>query len=263
MNFSESPKEETQVNPTNDFPKDGNLKFTWRWRDLLVIFIGIFLLVIIGVIIFVAVTFARGENLDNFLQPTISQTLLLTALEAAALILGVYLFGLRLNKRTWKDVGVRSTTWPWVIISTIITIIIIPIASLITIAILFASGQPLENPQIDFLLPEGLSAINAFYMLILAGILAPLGEELLFRGVLYTFIRERWGIWIGVVASALIFGLIHGNLAVGITAFILGIVTALVFEYSKSLWTAVIVHAINNSLKIAVLYLLILLGLEL
>jgi membrane protease YdiL (CAAX protease family) len=149
-----------------------------------------------------------------------------------------------------------------VILSTVITIIIIPIASLITLAILFISGQPFENPQLDFLLPEGLSAINAFFMLILAGIIAPFGEELLFRGVLYTFIRERWGIWIGVFVSALLFGLIHGDLAVGSTAFILGIVTALVFEYSKSLWTAVIVHAINNSLKICLLYLLVLIGLE-
>ena len=262
MNFPANDQEELLVRATNDFPEDGNSRFTWRWRDLLLIFIGIFLLIIIGVLIFVVVAIARGENLENILQPTISQTLLLTTLEGVALILGIYLFGLRRNKRTWTDVGLRSTNWIWVIISSVITIIIIPIASLVTIIVIFISGQPLENPQLDFLLPEGLSALSAFLMIILAGIIAPFGEELLFRGVLYTFIRERWGIWVGVFASALIFGLIHGDLAVGLTAFILGIVTALVFEYSKSLWTAVIVHAINNSLKIVLLYLLILLGLE-
>jgi membrane protease YdiL (CAAX protease family) len=120
----------------------------------------------------------------------------------------------------------------------------------------------MENPQLDFLLPEGLSASNAILMLLLAGFVAPFGEELLFRGVLYTFLRERWGVWIGVFVSSFLFGLIHGNLAVGLTGFLLGIVAALVFEYSKSLWTAVIVHVINNSFKIAMLYLLVLLGLE-
>ena len=120
----------------------------------------------------------------------------------------------------------------------------------------------MENPQLDFLLPDGLSAMNALFMLILVGFLAPFAEELLFRGVIYTFLRERWGIWLGVLVSSLIFGLMHGNLAVGVTGFLLGIVAALVFEYSKSLWPAVIVHVINNSLKVSLLYILVLLGFE-
>jgi membrane protease YdiL (CAAX protease family) len=183
-------------------------------------------------------------------------------LESIALILGIYLFGLRRRKLGWDSVGIRSTTWTWLVGSTIITMIMIPIIALITLLILFLSGQPMENPQLDFLLPEGLSASNAILMLLLAGIVAPFGEELLFRGVLYTFLREKWGVWIGVFVSSFLFGLIHGNLAVGLTGFLLGIVAALVFEYSKSLWTAVIVHVINNSFKIALLYLFVLLGLE-
>ena len=99
-------------------------------------------------------------------------------------------------------------------------------------------------------------------MLLLAGFVAPLGEELLFRGVIYTFLRERWGIWLSVLLSSFLFGLIHGNLAIGVTGFLLGVVAAIVYEYSKSLWTAVIVHSINNSLKIGLLYLLVLIGLE-
>ncbi|MGB3700279.1 MAG: CPBP family intramembrane glutamic endopeptidase, partial [Anaerolineales bacterium] len=69
-------------------------------------------------------------------------------------------------------------------------------------------------------------------------------------------------VWLSVFVSSFLFGLIHGNIAVGLTGFLLGIVAAIVFEYSKSLWTAVIVHSINNSLKIGLLYVLVLLGLE-
>jgi membrane protease YdiL (CAAX protease family) len=58
----------------------------------------------------------------------------------------------------------------------------------------------------------------------------------------------------------LIFGAIHGNLAVGLTGFLLGILTAIVFEFSQSLWTAILVHAINNTAKIGLLYLLVSLG---
>ena len=236
--------------------------FIWNWKDLLIIFFGILGILFLGVLIFILINFISGEKLEDLVEPTITQTLLLTSLEAIALILGVYLFGIRRRNYKWDAVGIRSTTWPWVLISITVTLILIPVVSLVTLLILFLSGQPMENPQLDFLLPEGLSAMNAIFMLILAGIVAPFGEELLFRGVLYTFLRERWGIWLGVIVSSLIFGVIHGNLAVGLTGFLLGIVAALVFEYSNSLWTAVIVHAINNSLKIALLYFLVLLGME-
>jgi hypothetical protein len=237
-------------------------QFSWRWRDLLIIVLGIVGILFLGILIFVGVTIARGGNLDNLIEPTISQTLALTLLEAVALILGVYLFGIRRRNLSWESVGLRSTTWSWVLISVIVTLILIPIVGLITLAVLFLSGQPLDNPQLDFLLPEGLSALDAIFMLLLAGIVAPFGEELLFRGVIYTFLRERWGIWLSVLLSSFLFGLIHGNVAIGVTGFLLGVVAAIVYEYSKSLWTAVVVHAINNSLKIALLYFLVLIGLE-
>jgi membrane protease YdiL (CAAX protease family) len=44
-----------------------------------------------------------------------------------------------------------------------------------------ALGLPLENPQLDFLLPEDISLITATLMILLAGILVPIAEELIFR----------------------------------------------------------------------------------
>ena len=97
-------------------------------------------------------------------------------------------------------------------------------------------------------------------MVFLAGFAVPFGEELIFRGIFYKMLRERWGVWPGVLISSLVFGAIHGDLAVGLTAFLLGILLALVFEYSRSLWTSILVHALNNSVKIGLLYLLVELG---
>jgi membrane protease YdiL (CAAX protease family) len=250
----------------NNLNGDPNLvvkpDFIWNWKDLLLISIGIIGFLILGVIIFVVIAFALGEDIETLREPTITQVLMLTSLETIALVLGIYLFGIRRKRYSWGAVGIRSTSWVWIIVSISVTMIMIPIVSLITLLVLFLSGQPMENPQLDFLLPDGLSAMNALFMLILVGFLAPFAEELLFRGVIYTFLRERWGIWLGVLVSSLIFGLMHGNLAVGVTGFLLGIVAALVFEYSKSLWPAVIVHVINNSLKVSLLYILVLLGFE-
>lgn len=243
-------------------PQTNKDQYLWRWRDLLIILVGIGFFLFIGVLIFLAIYIATGNSPDDLLEPTVSQTLGLTALEAIALIGGVYLFGLRRRGLSWEAVGLRPTSGVWYVISVVVTLMVIPIASLLTLLWFFLIGQPFENPQLDFLLPEGLSAIDALIMLFLAGFAAPFGEELLFRGVLYTMFRERWAIWFSAIFSAFLFGLIHGNVAVGLTGFLLGIIAALVYEFSNSLWTAFVVHAINNSLKIGLLYLLVTLGIN-
>lgn len=235
-------------------------RFLWSWKDLFIILLGIAGIFIIGIIIYVIFLGWGGANPEDLMKPTVAQTLGLAGLEAFALIGGIYLFGVRRRGLSWDAVGLRPVSTSWILIATVATLVAIPIVGLVTILAYFALGQPLENPQLDFLLPEGLSAFDALAMLFLAGFAAPFGEELLFRGILYSMFRERWGIWIGVLVSSLLFGLIHGNLAVGLTGFLLGILTAIVFEYSNSLWTAVLVHTLNNSIKIALLYLLVVLG---
>jgi hypothetical protein len=199
---------------------------------------------------------APGETL----QPTIEQTLALAALEAVALVGAVYFLGMRRRGVTWTGIGLRPVSWLWIGIVTVVTLIAIPLTGLLTILILMALGRPLDNPQLDFLIPEGLSWVSAAGMVLLGGVAAPFAEELVFRGVLYPLLRNRWGLWPGVLASSLIFAVIHGDIAVGVTAFVLGIILALVFEYSRSLWSAVLVHVLNNSLKILLLYILVALG---
>jgi membrane protease YdiL (CAAX protease family) len=235
-------------------------RFLWSWKDLFIILLGIAGIFIIGIIIYAIFLVWRGANPEDLMKPTVAQTLGLAGLEAFALIGGIYLFGVRRRGLSWDAVGLRPVSTSWILIATVATLVAIPIVGLVTILAYFVLGQPLENPQLDFLLPEGLSAFDALAMLFLAGFAAPFGEELLFRGILYSMFRERWGIWLGVLVSSLLFGLIHGNLAVGLTGFLLGILTAIVFEYSDSLWTAVLVHALNNSIKIVLLYLLVVLG---
>jgi hypothetical protein len=237
-----------------------SLPYQWSWKDLLIILLGITGIFIIGIIIYVVILGWSGANPEDLMKPTVAQTLGLAGLEAFSLIFGIYLFAIRRRGLNWDAVGLRPVSTSWMVIASVGTLIALPIVSLVTILVYFALGQPLENPQLDFLLPEGLSAIDALAMLFLAGFAAPFGEELLFRGILYSMFRERWGIWIGVLVSSFLFGLIHGNLAVGLTGFLLGILTAIVFEYSNSLWTAILVHTLNNSIKIVLLYLLVILG---
>lgn len=236
--------------------------FLWKWKDLIIILIGIAAIFIVGMILIGMLSVLSGIYPQDSTDYPISITLGLAALEAIALIGGIYIFGIRRRSLNWSAVGIRPVTRTWLFITTIASVIIIPLTSLIILLVYFAFGIDLENPQLDFLLPEQLTRLEILALIFLAGFAAPVGEELLFRGVLYTMLRERWGIWPGVLISSLIFGLIHGDLAVGLTAFLLGILLALVFEYSHSLWTSILVHTINNSIKIGLLYLLVELGIS-
>jgi membrane protease YdiL (CAAX protease family) len=129
-------------------------------------------------------------------------------------------------------------------------------------AIQLIMGMPIENPQLPFLAPQGFSWFGAISMFILAGLVAPFAEELYFRGVFYQWLRQRWGVWPGILVSSLVFGIVHGELSVAGAAFVLGLILAWIYEQSGSLWIAILVHAINNSFKVLALYLFLALGIN-
>lgn len=94
----------------------------------------------------------------------------------------------------------------------------------------------LDNPEL---------ASSAFYLLLTCAVI-PVMEEFLFRGVLYGGLRARFPAWAAVIASAVIFGLLHDWAAVlPITA--LGCLLGFIREWSRSLIPVMVVHALHNS----------------
>lgn len=89
-------------------------------------------------------------------------------------------------------------------------------------------------------------------------ILAPLFEELVFRGVLYSTLRRYWNAPIAMVVSALIFSLAHGYGTFGlITIFWSGLLWAWAYEKTGSILPGMVAHALNNSLVCATVLLLV------
>lgn len=86
-------------------------------------------------------------------------------------------------------------------------------------------------------------------------ILAPLTEEVYFRGIVLGWIRRHWGMTWGIGVSSLVFGVMHlkwltpgGTSGMVSTAELvaMGVLLALVAVRTGSLWTSVITHAVNN-----------------
>ena len=82
--------------------------------------------------------------------------------------------------------------------------------------------------------------------------LTPLGEELLFRGVVTTALL-RYGPIVAVVGSAVIFAVAHGFNTVFPAALVVGLITAEIYRRSGSIWPAVVVHAVHNLPTVPVL----------
>ena len=77
-------------------------------------------------------------------------------------------------------------------------------------------------------------------------VLAPLFEEFFFRGFLFRQFQRYFGLANGVLLSALVFASVHLSIESFFPLFGLGVVLAIVYHYTQSLWAAVITHAAWN-----------------
>lgn len=97
--------------------------------------------------------------------------------------------------------------------------------------------------------------------LLLTGVLAPIFEELMFRGLILERLR-RYGDGFAVAASALLFGMVHGNLFQMPYACAVGVVLGWVAVHSGRLWQCILLHAGINLLSSGVFPLAERLGIE-
>ena len=86
-------------------------------------------------------------------------------------------------------------------------------------------------------------------------IAAPLAEEYLFRGLLFRALDREWGGWKAVLGSAMFFAIYHSPDA-WLPVASLGVLNALLFRRSRSLWPCVLAHlAYNGCITLSLHYL--------
>lgn len=88
-----------------------------------------------------------------------------------------------------------------------------------------------------------------FLSLLVMAALPAFGEELLMRGNVFGGLSSR-NIWFGILMSALFFSLMHASPLQTVHQFGLGMVLAIVFVITGSLWACVLVHFFNNFISI-------------
>ncbi len=94
--------------------------------------------------------------------------------------------------------------------------------------------------------PYNMSPVALWLMVIWTCIIAPITEEYIFRGILMRTL-SKYGATFGIVTSALMFGLMHGNLGQTPMTFIIGLVMGYVTAKSGNIRQAIFIHFVNNT----------------
>ncbi len=115
---------------------------------------------------------------------------------------------------------------------------------------LFAPGFVEERLTENLLSVETAAPdLYRYLMLFVVLVFAPVAEEFVFRGVLLQRWAVRWNLPVGIIMSSVLFGILHINNPMGLTMF--GVIMALLYVRTRSLWVPIIAHALNNIVSVA------------
>jgi membrane protease YdiL (CAAX protease family) len=112
----------------------------------------------------------------------------------------------------------------------------------------------LGEPQHQQIVKDMINAVRVERKLILilgTCIIAPLAEEVIFRGYLYPVVKRYTEPAFAAIITGIIFGAIHGNIWAVIPLSIFGILLAVLYELSGSIWSCILCHALFNSINVA------------
>lgn len=99
------------------------------------------------------------------------------------------------------------------------------------------------------------SPLELLMNIMLVGVAAAVGEELIFRGIVQQQLQRLWdNPHLGVIAAAAIFGGIHMQAERFLPLMFLGLVLGYSFYYTRSLWVPIVLHFINNTVQVGILY---------
>ncbi|MCB2289249.1 CPBP family intramembrane metalloprotease [Clostridium sp. CS001] len=93
-------------------------------------------------------------------------------------------------------------------------------------------------------------AVSPIILILSVAVVAPVYEEVIFRGILLKGMSKKINPAIALIISALFFALVHMNIPQGINAFLLGIVIGAIYLKTGSIYLSIFAHFTNNILAI-------------
>ena len=133
---------------------------------------------------------------------------------------------------------------------------VIWIASLIWGGLIYVLDLEAPPQPLITLFAEGGNVFGMTLMALFAVVLAPISEELLFRGCLYRFLKSQTNISFAFLISGALFAIMHGNLATFVPLMIIGILLAYLYEQEGNILVPICFHACFNAFSLLMTFLL-------
>jgi membrane protease YdiL (CAAX protease family) len=233
-------------------PRPARLHSPWGFRaglGVLLAFVASYTLVSAAHMLLVKYTIGFDAYLGH--GPRLPQHLLLTMqLTKAALLLGVLGIALRRRGLGWEALGLRPVSWRWLALAAIVAVSGFGLrlalaqwmaAALPDWAVFMRSPYGAHDAGLALTVALGLSTV----------LLTPFAEELFFRGFLFTWMTGHRPVWLAMLASSLIFGAMHIVPPQAISAALMALALSAMYWYSRSLWPAILCHALGNAIGYA------------
>lgn len=205
---------------------------------------------------------------EETVTPMLSMILMAVAYTvAAAVIIGVpAMVGSQLKKKRWqKDLAVSSELLgikglpTWIDIGLGVVGLIVALVGggiLLQLMEVFPWFDATETQETGF--AQGIMGIDRIWAFIALAIIAPIAEELIFRGWMYGKLREKMKTWYGVLFAMLLvsalFGFLHGQWNVAITVGFMSLIMCALREVTGTIWAPIIVHMLKNGIAAFMLF---------
>ena len=230
---------------------NGKKLFRWEPSDGSAVFLGSYVLKLLLQVIIVIVL--GVTDVDPDFSKTIAYACIITSSNEIAFLLTPLAYGKIKGYDTIRGMGFEGRFSLWA------TLLVIPLS-----VALICMGQPLAEGFIRLVALIGYDTSAATSImpstpgelaatLILVALLPAIAEEYVFRGcVARAFARK--GYVFAVFMSALLFAIMHGSPLQLVHQFLIGVVCAVLFFATRSLWPPIILHFLNNAIALVLGY---------
>lgn len=155
----------------------------------------------------------------------------------------------------WRDLGLTGRRWGsqvlWGLAAGTVLYAATFVSERLYTALFFAT--PLEHPLVT--MTKQATSLTALALpLLLAGVAAPVAEEVLYRAFTLPPLVQRFGVAGGVILSALLFAVLHFSVAWLPEVALVGTGLALLYYRTGSLMSVVVTHAFLNSARMVFIY---------
>jgi len=240
--------------------KEEAKKLPSRWRKLtlgiifpLWVLIGFILAQIVVMIAFYTMNYfgVSFNGIDQSVLNTVIAALIYLLSLSIVLLLPLLVKKYRTSK---QELGLtRLPSWMDIVLAPAgVAVYFLCAATLIYVA------KQVPGFDINQVQETGFDNLMRYYEYLLAFItlvvIAPIAEEVLFRGYLYGKLRKFLPVWVAVVITSVLFGFIHAQWNVAIDVFALSIVACTLREVTGSIWAGILLHMLKNGLAFYLLF---------